>query len=112
MGQVYDGVEWNQYNPHFLNPEFYGYGDSIQGQDNTLYVGTMWTEIDYVDKALGHANKITSRFFDGVYDQQSKVLVILPIGISEPKMVIPMNKRVKARANGADFSGILERVIN
>ena len=58
----------NQYNPHF-NPKFYGYGDSIRGEHSTFYIGTMWTEIDYVDKALGHAHKITSRFFEGHYDQ-------------------------------------------
>lgn len=74
MGQIYDGVEWNQYNPHFLNPKFYGYGDSLQGQNQTFYVGTMWTEIDYVDKALGHAHKITSTFFDGAYDQPEQSL--------------------------------------
>jgi len=74
LGKVYDGAEWNQYNPHFLNPEFYGHGDSMQGQNKTFYVGTMWAEIDYVDKALGHANKITSRFFDGVYDQPEQSL--------------------------------------
>lgn len=74
MGKVHDGVEWNQYYPHFIDPKYYGYGDSIQGENNTFYIGTMWTEIDYVDKALGHANKITSRFFDGEYEQPEQSL--------------------------------------
>jgi phytoene dehydrogenase-like protein len=74
MGKIYHGVEWNQYNPHFLNPQFYGHGDSIQGHNKTFYVGTMWTEIDYVDKAFAHAHKITSQFFDGAYDQPEQNL--------------------------------------
>lgn len=64
---VHDSVAWNQYNPHFVNPEIYSYCESVQGKNNTFYVGTMCQPIDYVDLAFEHATKIVSENFEGEF---------------------------------------------
>lgn len=74
MTTVHDAVAWNQYNPHFLDPRMYYICDSVQGKNNTFYVGTMCTPIDYVDQAFGHATKIVVENFEGDFVQPEQSL--------------------------------------
>jgi hypothetical protein len=74
MGVMYDAKAWNNYNPHFLEPRFYGYESLMQGNNNTFWVGTMFSTIDYVNEAFAHAHRVTDKYFDGDFMIQEQSL--------------------------------------